>query len=641
MRGALKYATAPLTRSRNIPASRVHRRAMQSASTRQIDQSTAPVAQWIEQSPPKGQVGRSIRLRGAILPAQAHVATAHSICPAAHPLPDRPARPARAPVRGERHRRRAGRGGPGVRACRRGFRAATWSASSRGTSSPCVRNATARPSPSPRRARTPGKRRRARGPLTVTAQVYAYDLSVRTAYLDAHARLLQRPVGVPASGGPRGRAVHRRHRGRRPARRRAGASPRRCQRDGAAPRGFGTLSRRRLRRVDRPSGGDRRLRATDRSMPAACRTRSRSPAASRPTCRGWRATWRACANGRSTSSAARRSLATCSRSRRWRRLRRARASGEHQPHLPPRRAAAARATTRISDDYLNLLGLASHEYFHAWNVKRIKPAAFVPYDLTQRKLHAAAVGVRRHHVVLRRPGARCAAASSTRARYLELLARAITHVLRSPGRRVQSVADSSFDAWIKYYRSDENTPNAVVSYYVKGALVACALDLTLRRDGSSSLDALMRALWERYGKPGIGVPGGRHPRAGHASWRGATSPSSSRATSTAPRNCRWPSMLAEFGVDMTLRAGAGARDRGGKPAAGAIDRCTLGMRIGADMKLAVVLRDGPAMRAGIVRGRCAGGHRRHEGFDGCARYAGDARGSRHRGDRSTHSAAMN
>ncbi len=125
----------------------------------------------------------------------------------------------------------------------------------------------------------------------------------------------------------------------------------------------------------------------------------------------------------------------------------------------------------IGDDYLNFLGLASHEYFHAWNVKRIKPAAFAPYDLARenytRQLWAFE-GITSYYDDLAL--ARCGLIGPER--YLELLARTITTVLRTPGRRLQSVAESSFDAWIKYYRQDENTPNAVVSYYTKGALVA-------------------------------------------------------------------------------------------------------------------------------------------------------------------------
>ncbi len=74
-------------------------------------------------------------------------------------------------------------------------------------------------------------------------------------------------------------------------------------------------------------------------------------------------------------------------------------------------------------------------------------------------------------------------------------------MLATPGRQVQSVAQASFDAWVKYYRSDENTPNATISYYAKGALIALALDLSLRGAAASkvTLDDVMRALWVASG----------------------------------------------------------------------------------------------------------------------------------------------
>jgi predicted metalloprotease with PDZ domain len=158
----------------------------------------------------------------------------------------------------------------------------------------------------------------------------------------------------------------------------------------------------------------------------------------------------------------------------------------------------------VTDDYRRFLGLASHEYFHSWNVKRIKPAAFVPYDLARenytRQLWAFE-GITSYYDDLALVRSGIIDSKS----YLELVGQNITGVLRVPGRHVQSLADSSFDAWIKFYRRDENTPNAVVSYYAKGALVALALDLTLRNAGAS-LDDLMRVLWQRYGETGTGVP---------------------------------------------------------------------------------------------------------------------------------------
>ncbi|HEX4508585.1 MAG TPA: PDZ domain-containing protein, partial [Burkholderiaceae bacterium] len=85
-------------------------------------------------------------------------------------------------------------------------------------------------------------------------------------------------------------------------------------------------------------------------------------------------------------------------------------------------------------------------------------------------------------------------------RYLKLVARAAHAVRQAPGQAVQSVAEASFDAWIRYYRPDENTPNATISYYAKGSLVALRLDLALRTQGKATLDDVMRALWTRSPK---------------------------------------------------------------------------------------------------------------------------------------------
>ena len=254
----------------------------------------------------------------------------------------------------------------------------------------------------------------------------------------------------------------------------------------------------------------------------------------------------------------------------------------------------------IDDDYLKFLGLASHEYFHAWNVKRIKPAAFTPYDLARenytRQLWAFE-GITSYYDDLAL--ARCGLIGPER--YLELLARTITAVLRTPGRHLQSVAESSFDAWIKYYRQDENTPNAVVSYYTKGALVACALDLTLRREGRTSLDHVMRALWERHGMRDVGVPeDGIAALASELAGRDLADFFARFVDGT--EDPPLPALLADFGVTFRLRPAADVRDRGGKPGTGAPPPCTLGMSIGAEQKVRHVFREGPAARAGLSAG---------------------------------------
>ena len=153
------------------------------------------------------------------------------------------------------------------------------------------------------------------------------------------------------------------------------------------------------------------------------------------------------------------------------------------------------------DGYRSFLGLVSHEYFHTWHVKRIKPAAFVPYDLTRPNLTRLLwvfEGFTSYYddLFLLRAGL------ISETEYLRLLARTVSQVHGTPGRLKQSVAESSFDAWTRYYKQDENSPNALVSYYTKGSLVALGMDLMIRSEsaGRASLDDVMHVLWTRYGK---------------------------------------------------------------------------------------------------------------------------------------------
>jgi predicted metalloprotease with PDZ domain len=151
---------------------------------------------------------------------------------------------------------------------------------------------------------------------------------------------------------------------------------------------------------------------------------------------------------------------------------------------------------RMNDGYVTLLGLISHEYFHTWNVKHLRPAEFTHYDYgaenyTQLLWFFEGFTSYYDDLLLRRAGV------IDDATYLKLLNKTINQVLQTPGREVQAVAQASFDAWVKYYRQDENTANATVSYYTKGALVALCFDLTLRAEGLATLDDVMRALWQR------------------------------------------------------------------------------------------------------------------------------------------------
>lgn len=151
---------------------------------------------------------------------------------------------------------------------------------------------------------------------------------------------------------------------------------------------------------------------------------------------------------------------------------------------------------KVTEGYTTLRGLISHEYFHTWNVKRLRPSELTRYDYTQEnytELLWFFEGFTSYYddLLLARAGLLDSAG------YLKLLNKTINQVMQTPGAKVQSVAQASFDAWVKYYRQDENTPNATVSYYTKGALVALCFDLTLRSEGHTTLDDVMRALWLR------------------------------------------------------------------------------------------------------------------------------------------------
>jgi len=155
--------------------------------------------------------------------------------------------------------------------------------------------------------------------------------------------------------------------------------------------------------------------------------------------------------------------------------------------------------------YEEFLELVSHEFFHLWNVKRIHPEALGPFDY-QREAYTRSLwvmeGVTSYYdrYLLVRAGLQ------KPDKYLDKLAEELGKIAGIPGRKRQSLEESSFDAWIKLYRPDENTNNSTISYYLKGGVVALLLDLEIRSrtGGKRSLDDVMRLLWARFGKMGRG-----------------------------------------------------------------------------------------------------------------------------------------
>ena len=272
------------------------------------------------------------------------------------------------------------------------------------------------------------------------------------------------------------------------------------------------------------------------------------------------------------------------------------ASRKHLPH---------KGMKEISEDYLEFLGLCSHEYFHTWNVKRIKPAAFTPYQLQQEsytRLLWAFEGITSYYDDLSL--VRCGLISNER--YLQLLGKMITRVWRGSGRLRQSVSDSSFDAWNKFYKQDENAPNAIVSYYAKGAVIAAALDATMRErsGGQASLDDLMHQLWDDWQVTGRGV-GEDEVEAIAAKITGAPLDDffdhALRGTDDLPLG----RMLATLGVDVHWRPANSRSDLGGDAGGGRATPLTLGARYRAHAKgleITHVFDDGAAQKAGLSAG---------------------------------------
>ncbi len=269
----------------------------------------------------------------------------------------------------------------------------------------------------------------------------------------------------------------------------------------------------------------------------------------------------------------------------------------------------ARGETRVSDGYRTFLGLASHEYFHLWNIKRLKPAAFTPYDLSA-EVHTGLLWVFEGITSYYDDLALCRAGLISHASYFELLGQVITRIMRGQGRFRQSVEESSFDAWTKFYKQDANAGNAIVSYYAKGALVALCLDLKLTRDtgGKVSLDNVMRACWRRWGETDDGMPEcGFETVCAEVAGLDLEDffDAAVRGTGELPLE----TMLASHGLLLRSRRATGPDDKGGKPAdVDSQPRVWLGASLveqNGKSVFSIVANGGPAERAGIAPGDVA------------------------------------
>lgn len=264
-----------------------------------------------------------------------------------------------------------------------------------------------------------------------------------------------------------------------------------------------------------------------------------------------------------------------------------------------------------TESYRNFLSLCSHEYFHSWNVKRIKPQEFTPFDLSQEQYTRqlwAYEGITSYYDEL------CLRRSEliNTEDYLDMLGKTLSRVSRGTGCSKQTVTESSFNAWTKFYKQDENAANAIVSYYTKGAEIALCLDLFLRLHSNHkvTLDHVMRLLWQRHGKTGVGTTETSiqeyclellqpHKEEANAllSFFFYTALESKEELPTAE-------LLESMGVRYQLRAPINATDKGGKAPSG-VAQNHLGATVVADhagIKLQAVFEGEPAEQAGLAAG---------------------------------------
>lgn len=168
-------------------------------------------------------------------------------------------------------------------------------------------------------------------------------------------------------------------------------------------------------------------------------------------------------------------------------------------HLNSTTVQVQRFAYSNESSYQSFLGLIAHEYFHLWNVKRLRPIVLGPFDYNKEN-YTSMLWVSEGFTafydnwIVRRAG------FNSPDKYLDLMANEYSALTNLAGNKVQSVADASFDAWIKYYRRNENSNNSQVSYYDKGSVIASLLNLMIieHSEGKENLDHLMRYLYKEY-----------------------------------------------------------------------------------------------------------------------------------------------
>ncbi len=254
---------------------------------------------------------------------------------------------------------------------------------------------------------------------------------------------------------------------------------------------------------------------------------------------------------------------------------------------------ASALTTRSEARYRSWLGLVSHEYFHVWNVKRLRPVELGPFDYenenyTQGLWVAEGFTSYFDDLALHRAGL------TTREQYLSALSGTIASLQDKPGRLVQTAADSSFDAWVKGYRPNENSPNTGISYYTKGAVIGFLLDARIRKatNNGRSLDDVMRLAYQRHGGDRGFTPQDFSNCVREIA--GSTVAQWMESASTSTEEFDYREELAHFGLRFAGSPAAGSASGAPKGWLGADARAN-----GLSMVVTGVRRETPAFAAGL------------------------------------------
>lgn len=234
------------------------------------------------------------------------------------------------------------------------------------------------------------------------------------------------------------------------------------------------------------------------------------------------------------------------------------------------------ASAQRSEHYQQFLSLCSHELLHTWHVKRTRPEVMISPDLSA-EVYTPQLWIYEGFTSLYDDLSLARTGLVSPQRYADVLSEVLSRLLRTPGRHQQTVAESSFDAWTKFYKQDASSVNHIVSYYNKGAVIALCLDITLRQlsDNKYSLDSLIKKLWQQYGKPEIGTPNDVIAKLCKQEFDLDISSFLEIAVHTT-MDLPLATLLPYIGLSVNTRARSGVNDKGGKSSADSKDSIEFG-----------------------------------------------------------------